>query len=75
MQWSIGFSRGDIEQIIKEKNNNLSFKWLALKNNDHSIADPFIFKDIEGNLNLLYEDFSWYKSVCLSLNQYRLISF
>jgi len=58
MQWSIGFSRGDIEQIIKEKNNNLSFKWLPLKNNDHSIADPFIFKDIEGNLNLLYEDFS-----------------
>lgn len=62
MQWNIGFSRGNIEQIIKEKKTNLSFKWLPLNSSIQSIADPFIFKDNEGNLNLLYEDFSMIKT-------------
>ncbi len=58
MQWSIGFSRGDIGQVIKDKNCSLQFKWLPLNDNAQSIADPFIFKDQQGNMHLLYEDFS-----------------
>ena len=58
MQWSIGFCNADIRQVIKEKKSQLSFKWLPLANSSCSIADPFIFKDVDGKLNLLYEDFS-----------------
>ena len=58
MQWSIGFCNADICEVIKEKKSQLSFKWLPLANSSSSIADPFIFKDIYGKLNLLYEDFS-----------------
>lgn len=58
MQWSIGFSRGNIEQIIRDKNCALSFKWTPLTDSIKSIADPFIFKDAGGNINLVYEDFS-----------------
>ncbi len=61
MQWSIGFSKGSINEIITEKHTILSFKWLPLKNNIHSFADPFFFRDNEGNLKLLYEDFSMVK--------------
>ena len=58
MQWSIGFCNADICEVIKEKKSQLSFKWLPLANSSSSIADPFIFKDVYGKLNLLYEDFS-----------------
>src|SRR4051794_7740385 len=64
MQWSIGFSRGSIEQIIKNKNCSLQFKWLPLKDNVQSIADPFLLKDGQGNIHLLYEDFSMTDTDC-----------
>lgn len=47
-----------MEQIIRDKKIDLSFKWLPLKDISHSIADPFVFKDTQGKLHLLYEDFS-----------------
>lgn len=58
MQWGIGFSNGDISQLIRSKKYNLSIKWLPTDNNILSIADPFIFKSPDGNINLLYENFS-----------------
>jgi len=58
MQWNIGFAKGDIAEIIRKKNNSLSFKWLPLNNANKSIADPFIFRTEGGMINLLYEDFS-----------------
>ena len=62
MQWGIGFSENNIEQIIREKKDTLpGINWLPLRNNSQSIADPFIFKDADGNINLLYEDFSMIK--------------
>lgn len=57
-QWSIGFSEGNIQEIIRDKNCSLTFKWLPLTDNFTSIADPFIFRGLKGELNLLYEDFS-----------------
>lgn len=58
MQWNIGFSRGDIKQIIREKKFTLNIKWMTLGDCSKSMADPFIFKDKEGNLQLFFEDFS-----------------
>jgi glycosyltransferase involved in cell wall biosynthesis len=58
MQWGIGFSNGDISQLIRSKKYNFTIKWLPTDNNSLSIADPFIFKSPDGNINLLYENFS-----------------
>lgn len=58
MQWDIGFTRNNIEQIIREKKCTLSFKWMPLNDSIKSIADPFVFKDTQGILHLFYEDFS-----------------
>ncbi len=65
MQWNIGISRGDIKQIIRDKKCNLSFKWLPLNGSGKSIADPFLFRSKEGQLNVIYEDFSM-----VDLNKY-----
>ena len=58
MQWNIGIARGDITEILKKKRNNLSFKWFQINSQTKSIADPFIFRAIDGKINVLYEDFS-----------------
>ena len=58
MQWNIGISKGDIAQIIREKKFNLSFKWMPLNEAGKSIADPFLFRSKEGQLNIIYEEFS-----------------
>lgn len=58
MQWNIGFCKGDINQIIRDKKCDLSFNWLPQNNKTVSVADPFIFKGFDGKLKLLYEDFS-----------------
>jgi hypothetical protein len=62
MQWSIGFSKGNIEHIIREKNCSIPFKWMPLKDHIVSMADPFLIKDNHGNLALLYEEFSVVKT-------------
>jgi len=58
MQWNIGFSRGSIEQVIRQKECKLPFKWMPLNDSSASVADPFIFKDPSGKVKLIYEDFS-----------------
>lgn len=58
MQWNIGLAKGNIEDIIRDKNKTLRFKWFPVGNAATSIADPFIFKGTDGVLNVLYEDFS-----------------
>jgi hypothetical protein len=57
-QWNIGLSFGDIKEIIRRKKNTLTFRWLPLPGWKKSYADPFIFKDRGGRINILYEDFS-----------------
>lgn len=58
MQWNVGLVRGDIEDIIRQKRNDLSFKWFSVNDDSKSIADPFIFKTPDGFINVVYEDFS-----------------
>lgn len=58
MKWNIGLAKGSIEDIIREKKYNLNFKWLPTDSMDKSAADPFILRTKDGNIHLLYEDFS-----------------
>jgi small nuclear ribonucleoprotein (snRNP)-like protein len=56
-QWSIGLCRGDIKNIIRNKNFDQNIFWLPLNSLDHFQADPFLLKAIDGNVNILLEDF------------------
>ena len=58
MQWNIGLTKDNIHEVLRDKKNTLSIKWLPVNNVVISVADPFIFKSAGGGINILYEDFS-----------------
>jgi len=58
MQWGIGFCRVNIKDVIRKKQLDGDFTWLAHNEKLQFIADPFIFRNQHNNINLLYEDFS-----------------
>ena len=57
-QWNIGLARINITELINKKNFSPDYKWLPIKAPDRFFADPFIFKTEDGNINVIYEDFS-----------------
>jgi hypothetical protein len=59
-QWGIGFLKGNIADIIRNKQNRLSFEWISLGNKTVSYADPFVFKTDDGRINILFESVSSY---------------
>ena len=58
MQWNIGFAKYNIADIIRNKRNNLKFKWLPIEEGGKSFADPFIFRSDDKKLHVVYEVFS-----------------
>ena len=58
MQWNIGFAKYNIADIIREKRNDLKFKWFPIEENGKSYADPFIFRADDRKLHVIYEEFS-----------------
>jgi hypothetical protein len=58
MQWSIGISSFKIKDVILQKALPKSITWLPIKHALNFIADPFIIKNKQGKLFVLYEDFS-----------------
>ena len=67
MQWGIGFAKGNVKDIIRKKKLDLKFTWLEQDKKLDFIADPFIFKNKQGKINLLYEDFSIEKNGTIAL--------
>lgn len=59
-QWGIGFLKGSMTDIIRNKKNRLSFEWISLGNKTVSYADPFVFKTDDGRINILFESVSSY---------------
>ena len=59
-QWGIGFMKGSIADIIRNKKTELSFEWMSLEDKTISHADPFIFKTDDGRINILFESVSSY---------------
>lgn len=57
-QWSIGFAKHCIAEIIRQKKSNLSIEWLSPESNKFSYADPFIFRDKNNELQVLFESVS-----------------
>lgn len=58
MQWGIGFANANIQNVLLQKAWPKNITWLPIQHSLNFIADPFIFKNKQGNLFVLYEDFS-----------------
>src|SRR5688572_24858863 len=59
-QWSIGFAKANLDELIRNKQSSLSIEWLSPESNKYSWADPFIFKADDGQTHILYESVSTY---------------
>lgn len=58
-QWVIGLTRGNIGEIIRTKNfRQDNITWISPDSADRFFADPFIVQCENGELDILYEDFS-----------------
>jgi hypothetical protein len=57
-QWVIGFCRGDIKSVIRDKTFDRDINWSPLHNFDHFKADPFLFRANDNKLSVFYEEFS-----------------
>lgn len=57
-QWGLGFTKGNIKEIIRHRKNGFSFQWLPINDKNMSYADPFIFKANDGRVNVLFESVS-----------------
>jgi hypothetical protein len=57
-QWNIGLARIDIKEMIRNKNSRIEYTWLPAGPAKRFFADPFIFRNDDGNINVIYEDFS-----------------
>lgn len=57
-QWVIGIANGDIKNVIRTKRFNQEIKWIDLSSKDNFQADPFILSARDGNVDIMYEDFS-----------------
>ena len=57
-QWNIGLARIDITQLLNKTTYAPDYKWLPIDTLNRFYADPFIFKSNDGNINVIYEDFS-----------------
>ena len=57
-QWNVGLAKINVHELITSRNYNPEYKWLPIGNTGRFFADPFIFKTTDGNINVIYEDFS-----------------
>jgi hypothetical protein len=57
-QWTIGFSRGSIVDIIRSKSFNPDIQWLPFEPFHRFFADPFFYEKKDKELNILVEEFS-----------------
>jgi hypothetical protein len=57
-QWSIGFAKMNMEELIRNKRNSLPIQWLSPESNKFSYADPFIFRTEDGQVHVLFESVS-----------------
>lgn len=58
-QWNIGLAKVNIKDFISHGHNNIDYKWLPVKSPTRFFADPFIFRDHAGKINVVYEDYCY----------------
>ena len=58
-QWVLGLIHADIREIIRTKIFIQDIAWIPLNLIDRFYGDPFLLRSEEGNLNIIFEDFSF----------------
>jgi hypothetical protein len=56
-QWTLGYCRGDIKNVIRTKSFTQEITWLKSSSVDYYSADPFLLKTKNGNYHLFFEYF------------------
>ena len=59
-QWAVGVAKFDINLSFPEFISNLNFTWIKSDLSTRFYADPFVLKSDNGNINVFYEDYSFY---------------
>src|SRR4051812_14459487 len=57
-QWNIGLAKVNVNDLVSKRNLNPDYKWIPINNIKRFFADPFIFKNDDGHINVIYEDYS-----------------
>jgi hypothetical protein len=57
-QWTIGIATGRMEEVIRSRNFKVDIKWLEPQSKITFQADPFPLVSENGEVSILYEDFS-----------------
>ncbi|MEO7523625.1 MAG: hypothetical protein ABIT58_05985 [Ferruginibacter sp.] len=57
-QWNVGLAKVDVSALIYKENYAPEYKWLPINALNRFYADPFIFRSTDGNINVIYEDFT-----------------
>lgn len=60
-QWSFGISDQSIEDIISNKKMEQKFNWFPIINKYQFYADPFLFRSLNNQYYVLYEDYNYKK--------------
>lgn len=58
-QWTIGFSRANLKDVIRTKTFNPDISWVPVKSFNHFYADPFVYKTRDGNFDIICEDYNF----------------
>ena len=69
-QWTIGLTNVNIYHLLTNGLSELSFNWKDINNSSTFFADPFIFKNNDGSLNVIYEDYSYFKYGKISMSTF-----
>jgi hypothetical protein len=69
-QWTIGLTEVNIYQFLTNGLSEMSFNWIEINNSSTFFADPFVFKNNDGSLNVIYEDYSYFNYGKISLSTF-----
>lgn len=60
-RWTVGFFRGNIEEIIRNKIFDPDIHWLPVELSHRFFADPFFLEKNAGKLLVMVEEFDYKK--------------
>ena len=59
-QWNIGLAKVNKKDFINNGHKGINCKWLPVISPTRFFADPFIFRDPAGKINVVYEDYCYH---------------
>ena len=69
-RWQIYLARINFTDLIFNDFENIKFEPVLITDSNRFFADPFIFKNNDGCLNIIYEDYSYFKYGKISMSTF-----